>query len=289
MANLRSSLIRLAHTNPEIRPEILSLLKEASDDSAGAAKKFVQGLQKSLAKSMKTPESKLKVVDKKGVSVLSGSFEGKKFSVLVDPEGSSLNFAGTVDGMLVLSGHAPFDSFEKNIAEVVSEVIKSIGKDRSSEIGKDAANKVPYIIGAQVRDTSTGFYGIVEQGTPAPEKNEKDWTRSVPFKVPATARKSLVRWQEGPKKGTTTWAPWTSIKAVKNAAKAPAKLTGKKLDAAISKAYYKHFNGVQINIMDTVKISRLGRAAYEGGATPEEAEKALDEAMKDAVPKFRQN
>jgi len=210
MANLRSSLIRLAHTNPEIRPEILSLLKEASDDSAGAAKKFVQGLQKSLAKSMKTPESKLKVVDKKGVSVLSGSFEGKKFSVLVDPEGSSLNFAGTVDGMLVLSGHAPFDSFEKNIAEVVSEVIKSIGKDRSSEIGKAGA-------------------------------------------------------------------------------KAPAKLTGKKLDAAISKAYYKHFNGVQINIMDTVKISRLGRAAYEGGATPEEAEKALDEAMKDAVPKFRQN
>lgn len=78
--------------------------------------------------------------------------------------------------------------------------------------------------------------------------------------------------------GTKTAAP-----------KAPKKLTGKKLAEAISKAYYKQGNGVQINIMDITKIFDAGKAAYEGGATVEEAEKALEEAMIASVAKYRLN
>lgn len=73
------------------------------------------------------------------------------------------------------------------------------------------------------------------------------------------------------------------------AAKAPAKLKGKKLDEAISKAYYEHGDRVQVNIMDIGKIYAAGKAAYEGAGTLEEAAKALDEAMKAAITKYRTN
>lgn len=73
------------------------------------------------------------------------------------------------------------------------------------------------------------------------------------------------------------------------AAKTPAKLKGKKLDSAIEKAYYQHGSGVQIDMMSIGKIFREGQKAYEGAATVEEADKALDEAMKAAVIKYRRN
>jgi len=73
------------------------------------------------------------------------------------------------------------------------------------------------------------------------------------------------------------------------AAKAPAKLKGKKLDDAISKAYYKHGDRVQVDIMNIGKIYAAGKAAYEGAESLEEADKALDEAMKAAIAKYRTN
>ena len=73
------------------------------------------------------------------------------------------------------------------------------------------------------------------------------------------------------------------------AAKAPAKLKGKKLDDAISKAYYKHGDRVQVDIMNIGKIYAAGKAAYEGAESLEEADKALDEAMKAAIAKYRMN
>ncbi len=78
----------------------------------------------------------------------------------------------------------------------------------------------------------------------------------------------------------------------KTAAKAPKaapKLKGKKLDDAISKAYYRNGNGVQVNIMDIGKIYDAGKKAYEAADTVEAADAALEEAMKAAIAKFRQN
>lgn len=78
----------------------------------------------------------------------------------------------------------------------------------------------------------------------------------------------------------------------RTAAKAPKaapKLKGKKLDEAISKAYYRNGNGVQVNIMDIGKIYDAGKKAYEAADTVEAADAALEEAMKAAIAKFRQN
>lgn len=80
-----------------------------------------------------------------------------------------------------------------------------------------------------------------------------------------------------------------NAKVAAKAPKAPPKLKGKKLDDAISKAYYRHGNGVQVNIMDIGKIYDAGKAAYEAAATLEAAEAALDEAMIAAIAKFRKN
>lgn len=76
---------------------------------------------------------------------------------------------------------------------------------------------------------------------------------------------------------------------MKEAAKAPAKLKGKKLDELISKTYYKHGNRVQINMMSIPKIYREAQAAYEAAATPEEGEKAVDEAIQASIAKYRMN
>ena len=77
--------------------------------------------------------------------------------------------------------------------------------------------------------------------------------------------------------------------ATKTAAKTPKKLSGKKLDKAISDAYYKHGNRVQINMMDITKIYDAGKKAYEGAETVEAADAALDEAMKAAIAQYRIN
>jgi hypothetical protein len=78
---------------------------------------------------------------------------------------------------------------------------------------------------------------------------------------------------------------------LKEAAKAPAKLKGKELDELISKSYNKHGDRVvmrgQINMMSIPKIHREALAAYEAAATPEEGEKAVDEAMKASIAKYR--
>lgn len=77
--------------------------------------------------------------------------------------------------------------------------------------------------------------------------------------------------------------------AAAKAPKAAPKLKGKKLDDAISKAYYRNGNGVQVNIMDIGKIYDAGKKAYEAADTVEAADAALEEAMKAAIAKFRQN
>lgn len=73
----------------------------------------------------------------------------------------------------------------------------------------------------------------------------------------------------------------------KKAAKAPAKLKGKKLDALISKTYSVLGNGVTINMMDISKIYNDALKAYEGAGTPEEADKALEEALKTSIAKYK--
>jgi len=70
---------------------------------------------------------------------------------------------------------------------------------------------------------------------------------------------------------------------LKEAAKAPVKLKGKKLDALISKRYSVLGNGVVINMMSIPKIYRAAETAYNGAATPEEAEAALDKALTEAI------
>jgi hypothetical protein len=76
-------------------------------------------------------------------------------------------------------------------------------------------------------------------------------------------------------------------KADKKAAKAPAKLKGKKLDALISKTYSVLGNGVTINMMDISKIYNDALKAYEGAGTPEEATEALEKAMKTSIAKHK--
>lgn len=76
---------------------------------------------------------------------------------------------------------------------------------------------------------------------------------------------------------------------LKEAAKAPAKLKGKKLDSLIETTYYKHGNGVQINMMSIPKIFREAQAAYEAAATPEEGVKAVDASIQASIAKYRTN
>lgn len=64
--------------------------------------------------------------------------------------------------------------------------------------------------------------------------------------------------------------------------KPPKMLKGKALDKEIERVYYKHGNGVQINIMDIGKIFREVRAAYEKGEDYEASVQAC-------IKKFRQN
>ena len=74
---------------------------------------------------------------------------------------------------------------------------------------------------------------------------------------------------------------------LKQAAKAPAKLTGKKLDALISKTYSVLGNGVRIMLMDIPQIYHNALKAYEGAGTPEEATEALEKAMKTSIAKHK--
>ena len=56
----------------------------------------------------------------------------------------------------------------------------------------------------------------------------------------------------------------------------------KKLDKEIERAYYQHGQGVAINIMDIGKVFADCRAAVLAGGS-------LDEAVKTAIAKYRQN
>lgn len=75
---------------------------------------------------------------------------------------------------------------------------------------------------------------------------------------------------------------------LKEAAKAPAKLKGKKLDSLIT-TYYKYGNGVQIDMMSIPKIYQEAQTAYNAAATPEEGEKAVDTAIQASIAKYRRN
>jgi len=56
----------------------------------------------------------------------------------------------------------------------------------------------------------------------------------------------------------------------------------KAIDKAVQTAYSKHFDCIQVNMMDLSKIMNIGRDAIKAG-------RDLDMAMAAAVPKFRQN
>jgi len=56
----------------------------------------------------------------------------------------------------------------------------------------------------------------------------------------------------------------------------------KLIDALVQIAYSRHFDRVQVNMMDLGKIMDVGRNALREG-------RDLDEAMKAAVPQFRQD
>jgi len=77
------------------------------------------------------------------------------------------------------------------------------------------------------------------------------------------------------------------VPLLREAAKAPAKLKGKKLDAFISKRYSVLGNGVTINMMSIPKIYRAAEAAYNGAATLEEADSALDKALTEEIAKAK--
>ena len=55
----------------------------------------------------------------------------------------------------------------------------------------------------------------------------------------------------------------------------------KAADKLVEQAYYRHFDRVQVNIMDLGKIMNIGRTAIAEG-------RDLDEAMAGAVDTFRQ-
>lgn len=61
---------------------------------------------------------------------------------------------------------------------------------------------------------------------------------------------------------------------LKEAAKIPAKLKGKKLDSLISTTYYQYGNGVQIDMMSIPKIYQEAKTAYDAAGTPEEGGKS---------------
>lgn len=70
-------------------------------------------------------------------------------------------------------------------------------------------------------------------------------------------------------------------------AAADKKVKGKALDKLISDTYYKHGNYVVINMMSIPKIYKEAEAAYAGAATHAEGLKALDDAMKAAIAKYK--
>ena len=59
-------------------------------------------------------------------------------------------------------------------------------------------------------------------------------------------------------------------------------LSKKQLDKMVEQAYYKQGRGVQINIMDIGKLFKDVSEAYLAGQD-------LDEAVKEAIKKYRQN
>jgi len=61
-----------------------------------------------------------------------------------------------------------------------------------------------------------------------------------------------------------------------------AKMTKKKIDAAVEAAYQRHFDRVPVNMMDLPKIMNIGRNALANGED-------LDAAMAAAVPQFRKD
>lgn len=61
-----------------------------------------------------------------------------------------------------------------------------------------------------------------------------------------------------------------------------ARKTEKAINALVQAAYSKHFDRVQVNMMDLCKIMDIGRNALREGCD-------LDEAMIAAVAKYRQN
>lgn len=56
----------------------------------------------------------------------------------------------------------------------------------------------------------------------------------------------------------------------------------KAIENAVAAAYYKHFNCVQVDVMDLGKIMNVGRDALKSGSN-------LDDAMIAAVAQYRQD
>ena len=81
----------------------------------------------------------------------------------------------------------------------------------------------------------------------------------------------------------------TLLPLLAKSAAADKKIKGKKLESVVSDAYYKHFDRVQVNMMDIGKIYGEAEKAYNGAATHAEGLEALDKAMAAAVPKYKKD
>tara|TARA_R110000824_G_scaffold200388_1_gene384383 strand:- start:133 stop:420 length:288 start_codon:yes stop_codon:yes gene_type:complete len=65
------------------------------------------------------------------------------------------------------------------------------------------------------------------------------------------------------------------------------KLKGKKLDEHINSTYRRLGDRIQISMMAIPKIWNVSKAAYESGATAEEADANMEKAMKAAIQKAK--
>ena len=121
--NLRSSIIRLASTNPELRPHLMPLLKEAAYPREGRARVRLlpSGFQVFYSQSFspvglaaekvgvqgdKTRESMKKFVERLSEGLgITLSLTGESAYVLLGVEGGSITF--NVDGTVKLVGRKP--------------------------------------------------------------------------------------------------------------------------------------------------------------------------------------
>ena len=298
---LRSSVIRLAHANPALRHHLLPILKEAAPDPR-------QNLINALIGELKRDSGGhiKKDLIERAEKYAEGHFDCDD---LMDRSDREL-INPSIDMDRVLAGD--WENWLLKIARAnpkVGAIVKSYLALRDSQgvRGDDALSELidgpveVYLIRIH-GDSVEG--GDLEDIYDAMRENcaEADEEASDPYGSRGLRQRDFYASNRTPRTMTTLRSSLIRLAhsnpklrpdlllLLKTAAKVPKaapKLKGKKLDDAISKAYYRHGEGVQVNIMDIGKIYDAGKKAYEAADTVEAADAALDEAMVAAIAKFR--